>query len=273
MLHFVNLTLCTYLEHSLNAISGASVKGLKHHCLGGSGLPYRDAKRMFDKFKPNEAPKPDTVRAAKERILTCGDSDIEEALELWKTAKRLDRVDDITLKQMEELAVFAYQEKPFVNNYFRKLYYSQSLNPRLKNVDKMHTAIDEAILVQSYLKKHQIPRAKIVYRFEPETYPDRFKVGRTFTEKTFLSTTKTNARQNLKGLSLDPRSRPREIEIRNLRVGADIEAVNPRYSHQKEILVPFGTKFRTVSIEDGMSEPWKDGKRYPIRKIVLEQVD
>ena len=265
--------MCTYLEHSLNAISGASVKGLKRHCLGGSGLPYRDAKRTFDKFKPNKAPKPDTVKTSSHRILTYRDSDIKRAFELWKTAKGLDGVDDFTLEQMEELAVFAYQEKPFVNNYFRKLYYSQSLNPRLKNLEKMNTAIDEATLVQSYLKKHQIPQARTVYRFEPEIYPDRFKVGRTFTEKTFLSTTKTNARQNLKGLSLDPKSRPREIEIRNLRVGADIEAVNPRYSHQKEILVPFGTKFRTVSIEHGMSEPWKDGKRYPIRKIVLEQVD
>ena len=126
------------------------MKGLKRHCLGGSGLPYRDAKRMFDKFKPNKAPKPDTVKAASNRILTLRDSDIKRAFELWKTAKGLDGVDDFTLEQIEELAVFAYQEKPFVNNYFRKLYYSQSLNPRLKNLEKMNTAIDEATLVQSY---------------------------------------------------------------------------------------------------------------------------
>ena len=98
------------------------MKGLKRHCLGGSGLPYRDAKRTFDKFKPNKAPKPDTVKTSSHRILTYRDSDIKRAFELWKTAKGLDGVDDFTLEQMEELAVFAYQEKPFVNNYFRKLY-------------------------------------------------------------------------------------------------------------------------------------------------------
>ena len=136
----------------------------------------------------------------------------------------------------------------------------------------MNAATDQAILIQSYLKKHQISGPAKVYRFESDFNPDRFKVGRTFTEKTFLSTTKTNDRLNLRGLMNSPRYRPREIEVRNLRVGADIEAVNPRFSHQKEILIPFGTKFRTVSITDGMSEPWRDGQRYPIQKIVLEQV-
>ena len=247
--------------------------GLKRQCLRGSGLPYRDTKRIFNKFKPNKAPKPGTVRAAKERILTRGDSDINNAFDKWKTAKGLDDADEFTLEQIEELAVFAYQEVPFANHYFRKLYYSAKLDPRLKNLDKMNTATDQAILIQSYLKRHQISEPKTVYRFESDFNPNRFKVGRTFTEKTFLSTTKTNDRLNLKGLMNSPRFRPREIEIRNLRVGADIEAVNPRFSHQKEILVPFGTKFRTVSITDGMSEPWRDGQRYPIQKIVLEQVD
>ena len=247
--------------------------GLKRQCLRGSGLPYRDTKRIFNKFKPNKAPKPGTVRAAKERILTRGDSDINNAFDKWKTAKGLADADEFTLEQIEELAVFAYQEVPFANHYFRKLYYSAKLDPRLKNLDKMNTATDQAILIQSYLKRHQISEPKTVYRFESDFNPNRFKVGRTFTEKTFLSTTKTNDRLNLKGLMNSPRFRPREIEIRNLRVGADIEAVNPRFSHQKEILVPFGTKFRTVSITDGMSEPWRDGQRYPIQKIVLEQVD
>ena len=249
------------------------MKGFKRQCLRGSGLPYRDAKRMFNKFKPNKAPKPDTVRVAKERILTRGDSDINEAFEKWKTAKGLTDVEDFTQEQIEELAIFAYQENPFVNHYFRKLYYSAKLHPNLKNLDKMNAATDEAILIQSYLKRHQIPEATTVYRFESDFNPNRFKVGRKFTEKTFLSTTKTNDRLNIKGLMNSPRFRPREIEIRNLRVGADIEAVNPRFSHQKEILIPFGTKFRTVSITDGMSEPWRDGQRYPIQKIVLEQVD
>ena len=249
------------------------MKGFKRQCLRGSGLPHRDAERIFKKFKPNEAPKPDTVRIAKERILTRGDSDINDAFEKWKTAKGLDDVDELTVDQIEEFAVFAYQENPFVNHYFRKLYYSASLDPRLKNLDKMNAATDEAILIQSYLKKHQIPEATTVYRFESDFNPNRYKVGEKFTEKTFLSTTKSNDRNNIRGLMNSPRFRPREIEIRNLRVGTDIEAVNPRFRHQREILIPFGTKFRTRSIEEGTSEPWKDGQRYPIQKIVLEQIN
>ena len=135
----------------------------------------------------------------------------------------------------------------------------------------MNTAQDQAVLIQSYLKSHQIPEATTVFRFESDFNPDRYRPGRTFTEKTFLSTTKTNDRTNIRGLMNSPRFRPREIEIRNLRVGADIEGVNPRYSHQREILVPFGTKFRTVSITDGTSV-W-NGEGYPIQRIVIEQVD
>ena len=246
--------------------------GLKRQsCFGRSGLPYRDARRVFDKFKPNQAPKPDAVRVSKERILTRGDSNIDDAFGKWKRAKGLTDVEDFSQKQMEELAVFAYQENPFVNHYFRKLYYSASLNPRLKNLNKMNTAQDQAVLIQSYLKSHQIREATTVFRFESDFNPDRYRRGRTFTEKTFLSTTKTNDRTNIRGLMNSPRFRPREIEIRNLRVGADIEAVNPRFSHQREILVPFGTKFRTVSITDGTSV-W-NGQEYPIQRIVIEQVD
>ena len=127
--------------------------------MGGSGLPYRDARRVFHKFKPNKAPKPDAVRVLKERILACGDSNIDDAFGKWKKAKGLTEVEDFTEEQIEELAVFAYQENPFVNHYFRKLYYSASLNPRLKNLDKMNTAQDQAVLIQSYLKSHQIPEA------------------------------------------------------------------------------------------------------------------
>ena len=246
--------------------------GLKRQsCFGRSGLPYRDARRVFDKFKPNQAPKPDAVRVSKARILTRGDSNIDDAFGKWKRAKGLTDVEDFSQKQMEELAVFAYQENPFVNHYFRKLYYSASLNPRLKNLNKMNTAQDQAVLIQSYLKSHQIREATTVFRFESDFNPDRYRRGRTFTEKTFLSTTKTNDRTNIRGLMNSPRFRPREIEIRNLRVGADIEAVNPRFSHQREILVPFGTKFRTVSITDGTSV-W-NGQEYPIQRIVIEQVD
>ena len=134
--------------------------GLKRQsCFGGSGLPYRDARRVFDKFKPNKAPKPDAVRVSKERILARGDSNIDDAFGKWKRAKGLTEVEDFTQEQIEELAVFAYQENPFVNHYFRKLYYSASLNPRLKNFDKMNTAQDQAVLIQSYLKSHQIPEA------------------------------------------------------------------------------------------------------------------
>ena len=248
------------------------MKGLKRQCFRGSGLPYRDAKRTFNKFRPNKAPKPKTVRVAKERFLTRGDSDINKAFDLWKTAKGLDDVNEFTLDQIEELAIFAYQENPFVNHYFRKLYYSAKLHSGLKSLDKMNVATDQAILIQSYLKKHQISQPRTVYRFESDFNPNRFQVNKIFTEKTFLSTTKTNDRLNIKGLMNSPKFRPREIEIKNLRVGADIETVNPRFSHQKEILIPFGTKFRTVSITDGMSEPWTDGQRYPIQKIVLEQV-
>ena len=50
---------------------------------------------------------------------------------------------------------------------------------------------------------------------------------------------------------------------------AHIETVNPRFSRQREIVVPFGTKFRTD--QDGTSV-W-NGHEYPIQRIVIEQVD
>ena len=233
---------------TFNSISGSCANVFKRQCLRGSGLRYCDAKQIFKKFKPDKATKADTVRAAEERILTRGDSDINDAFEKCKTAKGLDEVDKFTLDQMEELAVFAYQENPFVNHSFQKLYYSASLDPRLKNLDKINAATDQAILIQSYLKEHQIPEATTVYRFESDFNLNRYKIGKKFTEKTFLSTTKTNDRHNIRGLMNSPRFRSREIKILDLSVGADIESVNPRFSHQKEIVIPFGTKFRTRSI-------------------------
>ena len=127
-------------------------------------------------------------------------------------------MEDFTQEQIEELTVFACQEYPFVNHYFRKLYYSASLDPRLKNLDKMNTAQDQAVLIQSYSKNRQISEATIVYRFESDFNPDRYRRGRTFTEKTFLSTRKTNDRTKIVGLMNGPQFLPREIEIRNLRV-------------------------------------------------------
>lgn len=60
---------------TLNSISGSCANVFKRQCLRGSGLRYRDAKRIFKKFKPDKAPKADTVRTAEERILTRADSD------------------------------------------------------------------------------------------------------------------------------------------------------------------------------------------------------
>ena len=119
MHEYLSVTLqILYLIGTSNSISGSCAKGFKRQCLRGSGLPYRDAKRIFKKFKSDKAPKADTVRIAKERILTRGDSDINDAFEKCKTAKGLDEVDKFTLDQLEELAVFAYQENPFVNHSF-----------------------------------------------------------------------------------------------------------------------------------------------------------
>ena len=251
-------------------VTADSVKDIKKKC-GKSDREYQNAKQIFDKFRPDIVPKQNIVEDAKKRFLARDDSTIRRTFELWKTAKGLNNVQKFTLEQIEEFSIFVYQESPFVNQYFRKIYYCIELPTLLKDANKINTATDEAILIQSYLTKHRISKAVTVYRFEPDDYPDRYEVGTTFTEKTFLSTTKVNDRGNLNALYNSPKERPREIEIRNLRFGADIEDINPRFKVQGEILVPFGTKFRTVSIKHGKTT-WK-GKEYTIRKITIENVD
>ena len=256
------------MQHLSNLAT--AVKDIKKKC-GRSERLYQNAKQTFDKFRTDRVPKPNIVQQAKEQLLARDDSTVRRAFELWKTAKGLNNIQKFTLEQIEEFSVFLYQESPFVNQYFRKIYYCIELPTLLKDSDKINTATDEAILIQSYLTKHQISKAVTVYRFEPDDYPDRYEVGRTFTENTFLSTTKINDRGNLNALYNSPQERPREIEIRNLRFGADIEDINPRFKVQGEMLVSFGTKFRTVSINPGKTT-WK-GKEYTIHKIIIENVD
>ena len=256
------------IQHLSNLVT--TVKDIKKKCSKSERL-YRNAKQTFDKFRPDRVPNPNIVQQAKEQLLARDDPTVRRAFELWKTDKGLNNKRKFTLEQIEEFSVFLYQESPFVNQYFRKIYYCIELPTLLKDADKLNTATDEAILIQSYLTKHQISKAVTVYRFEPDINPGRYEVGRTFTENTFLSTTKINDRGNLNALYNSPQERPREIEIRNLRFGADIEDVNPRFKVQEEILVPFGTKFRTVSINPGKTT-WK-GKEYTISKIIIENVD
>ena len=69
---------------------------------------------------------------------------------------------------------------------------------------------------------------------------------------------------------MGPAARPREITIHLKRSGSDLAGINPHMNHQEEVLVPIGTRFRTVKKENVEIE-WQ-GKMVPVERVEIEEV-
>ena len=141
----------------------------------------------------------------------------------------------------------------------------------LRSADKLGEATQQGILMQNYLKKNHIRQTITTYRFEPLNNPKKFKVGKEFTENSFMSTSKIDKRTRLGPANqMGPAARPREITIHLKRSGSDLAGINPHMSHQEEVLVPIGTRFRTVKKENVEIE-WQ-GKMVPVERVEIEEV-
>ena len=254
-----------------NKIKEGLCKRGKLKCVGRPTLPYSDTKSIFDDIKVN-TPTGEQVESAKNRFLGYT-QDMQDRFKLWKDNVRGKPTDDlITLDDMEKFAVYEYQNRPTINYYCRKIYDDMPLNDDiLRSADKLGEATQQGILMQNYLKKNHITQPITTYRFEPLNNPKKFKVGKEFTENSFMSTSKIDKRTRLGPANqMGPAARPREITIHLKRSGSDLAGINPHMSHQEEVLVPIGTRFRTVKKENVEIE-WQ-GKMVPVERVEIEEV-
>ena len=153
----------------------------------------------------------------------------------------------MTLDVLETFSVHQYQNRPTVNRYSSAVYQKTEVR-NLSDVE-MNEAIHQAVLMQSYLKKHTIRKKITVYRSEPDRVVDRFKdIGDILTETSFMSTSKSKKRELLGPAELTaPKKCPRKITIKLQKSGGDISRFNPVFQNQQKVLVPFGTKFKVLS--------------------------
>ena len=150
------------------------------------------------------------------------------------------------IEMAEIFAVHMYTANPEVNKFTRAIFYDEAhLKRAIKDFsqDDIDEAIDQAILIQKYLKSNPIKGSVQVYRFEPLSYPDRFEINQIHTEHMFISTTRVNDRTILGAIAGQAKERPREIKITLQHVGSDVQKISA-FRDQQEILVPFGTRFR-----------------------------
>ena len=184
-----------------------------------------------------------------------------------------------TLELKEKFAVYYYTKRSDINKFVTGIYHPKQKNvigisvqtkpnKELKGATKEllqeHEA--QAVLLQSYLKKNSITEPITVYRWEPDSFVDRFKKGETYVENSFMSTSKSNNRHVALGAEGTVEKRPTVIEIRLKKSGSDISRVNRSYENQQEVLIPFGTQFHVISKEKAK----EDGKNTV--KIVMEEV-
>ena len=253
-----------------------------------------EAKTMFDELK-GPAPGEEQVEVAATRYLQFQNTkktptasggvkdEVADMAQEYKTFKTQvlelrQHVPD-TLELKEKFAVYYYTKRSDINKFVTGIYHPKQKNvigisvqtkpnKELKGATKEllqeHEA--QAVLLQSYLKKNSITEPITVYRWEPDSFVDRFKKGETYVENSFMSTSKSNNRHVALGAEGTVEKRPRVIEIRLKKSGSDISRVNRSYENQQEVLIPFGTQFHVISKEKAK----EDGKN--IVKIVMEEV-
>ena len=113
----------------------------------------------------------------------------------------------------------------------------------LKSVDE---TIDQADLIQSYLKKNPIKEEKKVYRWEKPI--EKYEDGSIYETYTFKSTTTRTERFKDGGLDLTNEQKyPIEMEFKLKKSGTKIADLSAHPS-QEEYLIPIGTRFK-VKVE------------------------
>lgn len=113
----------------------------------------------------------------------------------------------------------------------------------LKSVDE---TIDQADLIQSYLKKNPIKEEKTVYRWEKPI--EKYEDGSIYETYTFKSTTTRTERFKDSGLDLTNEQKyPIEMEFKLKKSGTKIADLSA-YPSQEEYLIPIGTRFN-VKVE------------------------
>ena len=248
-----------------------------------------EAKKLFDSLE-SSAPAEEQVKDAAacylllknaQNISTGGEEvpDVANDYKTFKTQvlKLQDNAPD-TLDMKEMFAVYHYTDRSDINDFVTDIYHpnekreygislptksTEELIGTPKELLQEHEA--QAVLLQSYLKKHAIKEPLTVYRWEPESL-DRFKKGKTYIETSFMSASKSKDHQiRTLGTEGIVEQRPRVIEIRLKKSGSDISSIN-RACKNQEILIPFGTHFRVKSKEKTIEEGTN------VVKVVLEEV-
>ena len=130
-------------------------------------------------------------------------------------------------------------------------------------LDSVDEALDQADLIQSYLKKNPIKKEIKVYRWEQAI--EEYKDGSIYETYTFKSTTTRPERFKDSGLDLTNEQKyPIEMEFKLKKSGTKIADLSA-YPSQEEYLIPIGTRFN-VKVET--PKPGSTVQRVTLTEIV-----
>ena len=173
---------------------------------------------------------------------------------------------------IEEFAISQYQENPLVNLYTKEAYFPQGASNeaiRRLTLDQLRDIQSQGVLMQSYIKRNPITNPSsdsvTVTRYESNSFVDRYQhIGEVIETKSFMSTSR-GTRLDVTGNNI-VEDFPRVITVELKQSGADISAIHPDYTGQREVLLPFGTQLRVVSRTPGTE------RGVPVMRIHLEEV-
>lgn len=129
--------------------------------------------------------------------------------------------------------------------------------------DSVDEVLDQADLIQSYLKKNPIKEEIKAYRWEQAI--EKYRDGSVYETYTFKSTTTRTERFKDRGLDLtDEQKHPIEMEFKLKKSGTKIADLSG-YPNQEEYLIPIGTQFN-VKVET--PKPGSTVQRVTLTEIV-----
>ena len=149
------------------------------------------------------------------------------------------------------MAVYQYtKEAGHINSFLGNIKKREPLvrerGPIIGLLDSVDEALDQADLIQSYLKKNPIKKETKVYRWERDI--DKYKDGSIYETYTFKSTTTRTKRFKDNGVDLtNEQTHPIEMVFNLKKSGTKIADLSA-FPSQEEYLIPIGTRFN-VKVE------------------------
>ena len=228
---------------------------------------------MFKSLADEKAASERVGRSARRFMTKKSGSFKAEFSEAPESVKQKFNALDSEIDKAERWAVYQYTKEAgpintFAGNIKKRQPLFRDSDPITKEterglLDSVDEALDQADLIQSYLKKNPIKKEIKVYRWEKDI--EEYRDGSVYETYTFKSTTTRPERFKDSGIDLTNEQKyPIEMEFKLKKSGTKIADLSG-YPNQEEYLIPIGTQFN-VTVET--PKPGSTVERVTLTEIV-----